>query len=446
MLCVLSTLFAVNKPDRYYIYWIIQLKIEQLLQREPFGDIIEKTLSRFFYQYFGTSHCVTWKKIGIVQRSFPTPASPNSEIFYCNPYLNILYSQASWILAAEFVHDNYRHTPLRSRRLIQKIYVALATSKLTAHFFTTHALEISPCLPESSNLVILGGNNRLRIIDLQKNRTLDILKCGFDPVFMERELKVRQTPGAWPFPQLYAAADDGTWFESEYVPAVSINRIEHGEGTFDLKTQAFQFLGDWLDQTCTSSLAIDYVGRLTDLIDTACSRSDWGNSSRRDLLRKFLDEADLLVTTLLKDVNLPIDLANGHGDFQHGNILADKNDVIWVVDWEHAGQRQLAYDYLVFALRSRFPAGLAERIHDALKDPEGLLSSLPVVHEKFRVAIEDARIRPVVLFVFLVEDLLWNLRENTNPLFTKTSGAMPQLLSECREALRAIRIFAKAVC
>lgn len=417
------------------------MKIEQLLQREPFGDIIEKTLSKFLSEHFGAPHQVKWKSSGIMSMFASNSASADSDIFFCNPYLNIIYPEYAGSLVFKFIRDNYLQTPFRHRRLMQKTYVTLATSRPTARFFTTHKLEILPRLPESANLVILGGNNRIRLIDLVRMRSWDILKSGFDPEYMAAELKARRATGEWPFPRLYATGEDGAWFESEHVPAVSINRLASGADDLAPLTQAFRLLGKWLDQSRTSSLVSEYADGITAKLHSLCNRKDFNNSNCSATVRVFLDQATLLLQLFRKDVSLTIDLADGHGDFQPGNILVDKTEKIWIVDWEHAEQRQLAYDYLVFGLRSRFPTGLSGRIQEALFDPETVLSKLPAVHERFRLSIKDAKIRPVILLIFLCEELLWNIRENSNPLFFKSSGALPIMLEETIPSLQAIRSY-----
>ncbi|MCG2721657.1 MAG: aminoglycoside phosphotransferase family protein [Thermodesulfovibrionales bacterium] len=418
------------------------MKIEQLLQREPFGDIIENTLSQFLTTYLKTPYRCTWKKLGILKRITANSVSYDGEVFFCNPYLNILFPKNAGPLIFDFVRDNYLHTPFRHRRLIQKLYVNFASHPYTSLLLATNILNIHPKLPDSRDIVILGGNNRIRIIDLRKMRTWDILKTSFDQSYMAAELAARNQPGEWPFPKLHSVGEDGTWFESEYIPAVSLNRIDYKDSDTHLVKQALQFLGEWLNLSVAVSSVKEYAECLIAQIESAY-KGKGHRVTDSELLQQFIDGMRELLKIHLENASSEIILAHGHGDFQHGNILVDTGGKVWVIDWEHAGQRQIAYDYLVFALKSRFPYGLSLRIKVALENPDALLSKLPTVHEKFQTPFMDERRRPVILLVFLFEELLWNFRENANPLFSRTSGALPQLMAEISPCLQSIRSFLK---
>ena len=116
--------------------------------------------------------------------------------------------------------------------------------------------------------------------------------------------------------------------------------------------------------------------------------------------------------------------AQTHGDFQPGNILADK-DRIWLIDWEYTKRRQAAYDGLVYALRSRYPNGLAERLRQEMESPTNpILASWPGLNWT------EANERKVALALFLLEELDLYLAENDNKLFYTLSGGMFQFIEE----------------
>ena len=416
------------------------MKIEQLLIREPFGSILEKTLTRFFSTYFETPFSVTWKKLNFLQLIGKSP-SPGKEWFYCNPYLNIIYSAKAGDFVFSFLRENYMHTPFPSRRLMQKIYVTLAANKYTARFFATYLLEISPPIPDSSNLVILGGNNRIRIVDLLEKRSWDVLKTGFDTAYIRAEVKARRREGTWPFPQLKIVAEDYSWFESEHIQAVSLNRLPGTKNNLKFLAEAFTFLCGWLEQSASVCGAFSYLDDLICEVEAACSGPLFSDSDR-ELVSHTLSSAQQILHRLSNKTGGPlIYLAEGHGDFQSGNILIDDNSAVWIVDWEHARKRQIAYDYLVFFLQSRFPLGLSERIHTLLKSGDLILDGLPVVHDRVNEILLDDDHRRIMLLLFVIEDLLWNVRENANHLFEVPSGAWLQYK---REIIPAIKHIAEA--
>ena len=410
------------------------MKIQQLLQREPFGDIIEKTLARFLSHRFGRPYRVIWQR----RKPFSTHRRRDTDrgaTWYCNPYLNAVFPARADGSVLRAIREGYVHTPVAHRRVPQWLYVTAATHPATAPIFATYRLEIEPVLLNRGGMLIMGGNNRIYLVDLHQQRVWDILKFGFDAAPMRSELQVRRLPGEWPFPTLRSVAQDGTWFESDYVPAVSLNRLRR-ETDRDLYVgNALNILGRWLDQTCQAREVTAYVGCLVQEIHRVSWAGHLFTVEDRRLVERWAKLASGIVSTALEKKGLSIDLALGHGDFQDGNILVDASSQVWIVDWEHARQRQVAYDYLVFALRSRFPGGLAARIQAALENPALALCSLPAVHPHVRRLTADTRLWAITLTLFVLEDLLWNLQENANPVFRCQSGAWLALRAEVEPAL-----------
>jgi hypothetical protein len=413
------------------------VKIQQLLQREPFGDILEKTLSRFLSSRFGGQYQVRWRRRSAFDALRRSRAA-DFETWYCNPFLNAIFSAKVDQSVFDLVRESYIQTPFYYRRYPQQLYVTLATRRVSAPFLTTHVLNISPQLHGQENMLILGGNNRIRLLDLKMRRTWDILKYGFDPACMLSELAAHRRPGPWPFPTLRAVAEDGTWYESDHISAISLNRLKRKQDRPSLLASALKTLGQWLDQTATTSTAMTYAGRLVEEIRHLFRRGALFSIADQQMIQQWLVAAVEIMSAVTGDKELPVELAQGHGDFQDGNILVDADSRVWIVDWEHANQRQLAYDYLVLSLRSRFPDGLASRIQAALHSHEFILQSLPFVHPHLLFLLKNTKRRSATLVLFLLEDLLWNLQENVNPLFRCLSGAWLLLRNEMGPALRSI--------
>jgi hypothetical protein len=413
------------------------VKIQNLLRREPFGEIIEKTLSRFLSSRFcGGPYRVRWRRRSAFD-SLRRSRATNFETWHCNPFLNAIFSAKVDQSVLDIVRENYIQTPFRYRRYLQQLYVTLATRRATAPLLSTHTLDIIPRLDGQENMLILGGNNRIMLLDLKKRRTWDILKDGFDPACMLSELDVRRTPGAWPFPALRAVAEDNTWYESDYISAISLNRLNRKQDRTPLLASALKTLGRWLGLTRTTSTTMIYANRLVKEISHLSRKSALFDIAYQEMILQCLAIASKILSTDGLD-HLHIELACGHGDFQDGNILVDADSQVWIVDWEHARQRQLAYDYLVFSLQSRFSNGLAGRIQKALHSGEFILQSLPVVHPHIRSSVMDTNLRKAILVLFLLEDILWHIQEDANSMFHCQSGGWLLLRNEIWPALRAI--------
>jgi Ser/Thr protein kinase RdoA (MazF antagonist) len=129
-----------------------------------------------------------------------------------------------------------------------------------------------------------------------------------------------------------------------------------------------------------------------------------------------------------------IEMSDGHGDFQAGNVLWDGRQS-WIIDWEHSGRRQFLYDALVYALAGRSPAGSAARFAGFLACPRSFLGdSFESAWPEMRDAT-PARWQ-LILTVFLLEQLVWYIEENRNPLFRHPDRGLIDL---CREFDRALQ-------
>ena len=124
-----------------------------------------------------------------------------------------------------------------------------------------------------------------------------------------------------------------------------------------------------------------------------------------------------------------------HGDFQSANILLGQHHT-WLIDWEYTAKRQVAYDGLVYTLKSRFPEGLSQRLLGAMTgdspDCERLLAHYPYVDW------QDISKRRSMLALFLLEELDLKLMEICNPVFYKRYQPIVNLENEIKSAIRSI--------
>ena len=409
------------------------MKIQQLLQREPFGDILEATLDRFLCDCFGESYRVTWYPHNPGLRAIHRRGQ---QAWFCNPLLNAIFAKdtSSAVLAA--VRKGYAITPFRWRRHLQRGYVALATHNTFAPRMASCALGIQPPLPGAEHILIMGGNNKIRVMDVVERRVWEVLKAGFDPIFINREIEVRNAPDFWPVPALRSVASDHTWFEEEYVNGIALNRLPYDQDRRPFVVEAFSALHDWIDRTRTVGHTAEYVDGLVAGIKHKVERATLITGAEKEEILQWLDSVRQLLGQLMHGAGRMLPLAVGHGDFQEGNILIG-NDRLWLVDWEHSFQRQALYDVLTFTLRSRFPSGLAMRIRNALENRQSPLAQTPVPWDDLAQVMKNGTLR-LILAIFLLEELDWNLEENSNPLFLCPSGAWLEFRKEIEPSLACI--------
>lgn len=400
------------------------MRIQELLQREPFGSIVERTLGRFFQEVTGRPAAVTWASGAHVR---PTA-------WLCNPLLNAIFPSDAEPAVREHLRKEYATHPNHWKMLLQSPYVRLGTTGALAPLFSRFRVRIDPTPRNNRWMLIAGGNNKLRIMDFREGRVWCILKDGFDPCYVQREIAVRTLDGFPYAPPIRAMAADQSWFEEDYLDGVALNRLPRGQDRRPLIEEACVALRDWIGRTLAPVDQKCYTGQLAGEIRTWIGRKGPLAASKA-LVGEWLEDA-LHAIERGPDAPAQIPAAIGHGDFQQGNIVVGR-ERMWLVDWERSRTRQSAYDYFVLALRSRFPRGLAARIGEAVADPGGFYGKLPVSWPEVGHEPSPATLRGS-LALFLLEELHWNLEENANPNFFRESGAWLLFRDEMGPALRAL--------
>jgi hypothetical protein len=404
------------------------MKISQMLAREPFGQILERTLAGYWGQRYGTSRCVRWYP---GWPGLSRVRAGEEQLWPCLPELNAILSADADGPVRHWVRAMFADTPIHWRRPLLRAYVACATQRSIMPFAARSAMNVAPPLAEAPSLLIWPGNTRLRIFDFRQRRVAVVLKAGFADTSMRRELAVRaiNQSGEWPIPPILAQDPAMTWFEEPLLGGVALNRCPGG-GV--LVEQAFNALDRWLEQTRAERPALEYVDQVQASVRNELTRVAIFDAPTRTKINRWLDAALELIHRLSRRTRDSLVLAVGHGDFQPGNVLVGDSQTVWLLDWEHSGERQYLYDFLVFGLSSRFSAGLSERLagllaglEKSLLHPELWLSRLPT----------DTLYRRLLLVIFLLEELDWYIRENNNPLFCCPTGGWSQFSGEMETAL-----------
>ena len=184
------------------------MRISTLLAREPFGNILEQTLTDFFSISFDRSCKVTWRQ-GTRTRC------GEGQIWFCNPYLNIIFRPGinrDPLLPAVY---EFSRSARPWRTPINRLYVMLATNRYTASLLATATVEIEPSVPHADDMVIIGGNHHIRLLDYHKQCCTIINKHGYSVKFMKNEVTVRSSHPYLPSPRLLAKSEDGSWYSEE---------------------------------------------------------------------------------------------------------------------------------------------------------------------------------------------------------------------------------------
>jgi hypothetical protein len=401
------------------------MRISLLLQREPFGKILEKTLTGFLRSRFDQSYTVKWRKASSL-------ANPNSQIWLCNPYLNAIFVPEARKEVLLPVIREFSRSAIWWRRPFQKVYVDLAVAPITCKWFARAAMKISPPLKNAENILILGGNHHFRLLDYNEGAAFVIQKAGFDREFLVNDIRVRKENPYLPSPCIHEIAEDGSWYSEELILGTPINRLEDKEqgerAVMDVMAPLFQLYKKTARKVDAAEYATEIIDRIEEQVKTC---SHFAKETRENLLKDLLE----LNKIFSRWQNKEIVVAQTHGDFQPANILLGEEQT-WLIDWEYTAERQIAYDGLVLALGARSSSGLGQRVLQAINDdvPEcgQLLSTIPYVQWQDRVE------RHAMLALFLLEELDLKVMEVCNPMFFGLDHGFDTFRKEVRQAVQVI--------
>ena len=408
-------------------YWLLNLpllplnsmRISLLLEREPFGAILVKTLERFLPVVTGREHRVQW----CVDPS--TCETVGGQTWLCNIHLNAIFAAGAGAHTLEPVVREFSRSRVWWRRPAQQAYVALAAARRTAPWLAQSTLQITPSVPRAEELLIVGGNHKLRLLDRQANRAYAMLKDGFDCRFIEREIQTRRLASALalPTPRLEQTADDGSWFAEEYVSGTPLNRLKLATQAQAALVEAQAALARLYEATAEETT----VGVYVETLSAAIERHLLDNPLLAPRRPKLEVLRERLVKSLEPFFRQTLVTAITHGDFQPANILCDE-DRVWLIDWEYSARRQLGYDALVYALRSRAAKGLTLRLHEFF---HGQSVETAWLQERCpEVQWDDREQRRQSGTLFLLEELLLQLEENANQSFIRTGHGLTTLQRE----------------
>jgi hypothetical protein len=395
------------------------MRISLLMQREPFGDILTQTLESFFSGHFNHPCTITWSENDRMR-----PHTPDTQVWICNPYLNVIFIPGVDTDILEPVLREFSYSTIKWRRPLQRFYCTLATGNYTAHWLSKIRVRISPPLPRGNELLIVGGNHRIRILDRNSGLSYVLNKQGFNPKEIENEIAFRSRYPGLPTPELIHTAEDGSWFSERYIAATPINRLlddRHAKQILDKAVPAIQQLSEATSQEIALSA---YSQTLHKEIIEKINSNHLMSPVEKEQLATRCAEIMSWLERIDDSGSVNITTSQTHGDFQPANILAD-DDKVWLIDWEYTKRRQSVYDGLVFALGSRYSKGLSERIGEELEKPySDILINWPTL------GWGDSARRKIAVALFLLEELNLYLSENDNQLFSRLSGGMRQFMDE----------------
>lgn len=397
------------------------MRISLLLKREPFGEILERTLESFLPNLTGTEHHVQWaERPAALIRS--TTNGSTHQVWVCNPYLNAIFSRSAKATVLEPVIKEFRRSTVRWRRPLQSAYVSVAVSKTLSSMIGNRSLVVSPEIPDGDDILIVGGNHKIRLIQKERGTAYGIRKHGFTDRFIRREVEARRTASQFRIstPELLDVAHDFSWFKESYLSGTPINRLPENSAKKSLK-EAIRQLQGYYEATRRPSSAAAYAG-------------DLGQNCRALIAKggtKEFQVAKKLQRFISSHAELAIETSASHGDFQPANILQNESGT-WLIDWEYSTRRQLGYDLLVYAAGSRTAKGLAQRLSTLFASSNNWI--LNTIDNPLWLTAQGQRIS---IALFLLEELQLRLEESCSSPVLRRDSALDTLCAEINSWLNS---------
>lgn len=373
------------------------MKIRLLQKREPFSEILQKTLIDFFANVYKQKYEVVWNESGKKRHNG----------WLVNANLNVIFLPHANRKIFHQTKKEFSRSIKWWLRPWQKLYVFLSLNRFSAKYFSTDRLKINPQLKRPENILIIGGNHHLRILDYNADCSFVINKAGFNQQFMINEVQLRQKHTFLPTPKILAVATDYAWYSEEIISGAPLNRISRYEQAAKYIEPAIQSLIKLAEKTAVELDLLSYVNLLQKMISSQLEKINLPIANEK---QKYLNAIDKITEIVKKfgSRTLKITACSTHGDLQAANIIVT-NERSWLIDWEYTDQRQASYDVLVFILQSRSPVRLARRIINVYNNPPARLLNWPLTN--WSIAEE----RKKYLTLFILEELALKLNEQQTP-------------------------------
>ena len=394
------------------------MRLDLLLEREPFDRVFVDTISRFLNERYGWSGNIQWINAGLMA---PTNA------LRANSKLNVIYPQNIKRNRLRELTAEYAYHPNLIRRLLQGLFVKWAIRWPFELLTTTAVIVIDPWPVEIDDWCIIPGNHSLRIVELDSGRCHVVAKSGFDQGFIANEISFRNRFTYITSPALYSADDDCSGYIEERIVALPWNRLSDIQVKNEILSKAQALLSTLYRETVQRYDLMEWTDGVRDQIEGALRQ-----------LPPVYDESDLVrirevVSSLYKRIEATssktVDTVMSHGDFQPANILispGQNTEQLFLIDFEYSGQRSYFYDSLVFTTQCRHPHGLSERVQLIMSGDFSDLPDWTWCSEE----VESAMLEQWMIALFLLEDLLLRLEELRIPGLKSKSYGLNQFFVE----------------
>lgn len=406
------------------------MKISTLLLREPFKKIFEQTMHSFLKDSTKISHNIKWENI-----TYLYGRTDYDQKWYCNPLINSLFVKGVNPNVYNSINGEYSYNTLRPwRSFLQRIYLILSQSKLTAIFMSKYVVHISPAIEGAENKLIIGGNKKIRLIDIYRKEVYVLLKHGFSIKYLEKEIYVRNKFSFLPITKINTIGSNGLWYSEEYISGIPPNRIKD-DNSKKILFKAINDIRKMLNKTKRKKSISKYIISLQALIEEGINQLSYIDLNVK---KKILFITSKISTYLKEQVNKEIIIGYCHGDFHQGNILTNGENY-WILDWENSGEKQIGYDLFILLLGSRIEKGYSDNFISLL-DRKFDSHQLELINNWPEIWCDKNILKIEYLITFLLEDLYYYIDEYNNDLFYPNKDLLSTRTTELEKILDKLKL------
>ena len=281
---------------------------------------------------------------------------------------------------------------------------------------------------------MIGGNTKIRLIDISSNKVYVILKEGFSINYLEKEIYIRENFKFLSTTKIYNYSKDKLWYCEQYIKGVSPNRIELDKGRKILQKSIKELHLMYKITNKTISLS-DYVMSINKNIELNLKKLSYIDKDNRSKIQKAIYD---ITKYLMIDQNIGITVAYSHGDFHQGNIISNE-DEFWILDWENSGVKQIGYDLLILLIESRIEKDYEKRFlntfnYDLPKDKINIINQWPGINW------HNQDSKNMNFMLFLLEELDFYIYEKSNEVFMKDPMTMELRINTIRNIINSLPI------
>lgn len=365
------------------------MRVSLLLEREPFPEILEATLSRYWTATTGRPTRVVWAP----------QAEVTGQVWRGNSRLNFFAVDETPRDAFSIIVREFGRSRRCWLRPAQAFYVRLAVARPLRPVFCDVAFVVDPPLQDARGHLLVAGNHRLRLLHPAARRSVVILKSGADPRHLAAEVEARRGIARTLAPALGDTATDGSWAEEEYVEGTPINRLPASE-----ERAWRQRFTERLKRTLVEPSAVAVPAhRAADALLEQVAALAIADSAHRDAVAAAAGA--LAAVARSAGTSLVTSVSASHGDLQPANLLVSGSQS-WVIDWEGFGRRLSVYDPLTLLLNTRQDARWEESLPPLLAGARG---DVDVALAGWPAGGWTPGVRRPLLALFAMEELLFRL-------------------------------------